>query len=73
MEFIRIGEKLISAHKIKETIKQILHCAAAFLQQEVAAKLQIDRTLSHDLNHRQCAPRCCMGLVAFRCKIKRNC
>ncbi|HZK24438.1 MAG TPA: helix-turn-helix transcriptional regulator [Oscillospiraceae bacterium] len=45
MEFIRIGEKLISAHKINDTVQRILHLRSEGLsQQEVAAKLQIDRT-----------------------------
>lgn len=67
MEFIRIGEKLISAHKIKETIKQILHLRSeGFSQQEVAAKLQIDRTFISRLESIGNVRRGgCMGLVAF--------
>lgn len=45
MEFIRIGEKLISWHKINEMTQRILRLRSEGLsQQEVATKLQIDRT-----------------------------
>lgn len=45
MEIIRIGDKLISPRKINETIERILALRQKGLsQQEVADKLQIDRT-----------------------------
>jgi len=45
MEFIRVGEKLLNLTKIEETIRKILHLRQLGMsQQEVAAKLQLDRT-----------------------------
>lgn len=45
MDIIRIGDKLISPRKINETIERILALRQKGLsQQEVADKLQIDRT-----------------------------
>ncbi|MCR3922438.1 MAG: helix-turn-helix domain-containing protein [Firmicutes bacterium] len=45
MEFIRIGEKLINIHKIDVTIRRILKLRnEGMSQQEVAIKLQLDRT-----------------------------
>lgn len=45
MEFIRIGEKLLNLTKIDETVREILHLRQLGMsQQEVAAKLQLDRT-----------------------------
>ncbi|MCL5040835.1 MAG: helix-turn-helix domain-containing protein [Firmicutes bacterium] len=45
MELIRIGDKLVSPRKITETVERILALRQKGLsQQEVADKLQIDRT-----------------------------
>ena len=45
MEFIRIGEKLVNLQKIDKTVRRILQLRSSGMsQQEVAAKLQVDRT-----------------------------
>lgn len=45
MEFIRVGEKLINVYKIIDTIRLILSMRSQGLsQQEVASRLEIDRT-----------------------------
>ena len=45
MEFIRIGEKLINLQKVDEMVRQIFKLRSLGMsQQEVAAKLQLDRT-----------------------------
>ena len=45
MDFIRIQDKIISYQKIDETIKKILQLRARGLsQQDVASRLQVDRT-----------------------------
>ena len=45
MEFVRIGEKLINLHKIDETVRHILQLRSnGMSQQEVAEKLQLDRS-----------------------------
>lgn len=67
MEFIRIGEKLINLTKIEETIRKILHLRQLGMsQQEVAAKLQLDRTFISRLETMGAVRRGGrMGLIAF--------
>ena len=44
MEFFRIGEKLVNATKIDDTVRRILRMRSEGMsQQEVAGKLQLDR------------------------------
>ncbi|MFW0861931.1 MAG: transcriptional regulator [Dethiobacter sp.] len=67
MEFIRIGEKLINLSKIEETTRKILHLRQLGLsQQEVAAKLLLDRTFISRLETMGAVRRGGrMGLMAF--------
>ena len=45
MDLIRIGDKLIHVTKIDETVRRVLKMRSEGLsQQEVAAKLNLDRT-----------------------------
>lgn len=45
MEFVRIGDKLINLQKIDKTVRQILQLRSSGMsQQEVAVKLQLDRS-----------------------------
>lgn len=45
MEFVRIGDKVISMEKLQESVKQILSLRSRGLSQsEVAARMNVDRT-----------------------------
>jgi len=67
MEFIRVGEKLLNLTKIEETIRKILHLRQLGMsQQEVASKLQLDRTFISRLETMGAVRRGGrMGLMAF--------
>jgi transcriptional regulator with XRE-family HTH domain len=67
MEFIRIGEKLISVNKIDEIVRRILQMRSTGMsQQEVAAKLQLDRTFISRLETMGSVRRGgSIGLLAF--------
>lgn len=67
MEFIRIGEKLINVSKIDETVRRILQLRSQGMsQQEVAAKLQLDRTFISRLETMGSVRRGgSIGLMAF--------
>src|SRR5690554_1469741 len=67
MEFVRIGEKLINLHKIDKMVRYIMQLRSdGMSQQEVAAKVQLDRTFISRLetlgNVRRGGR---MGLMAF--------
>lgn len=67
MEFIRIGDKLININKIDDTVRRILKLRSEGLsQQDVAARLQLDRAFISRLetmgNVRRGAR---IGLIAF--------
>ena len=67
MEFVRIGEKLISQGKIKKTIDKILQLRAqGYSQKEVSDRLQIERSfISHLESIGQVRKGKRIALVAF--------
>ncbi|MCW3491670.1 helix-turn-helix domain-containing protein [Dethiobacter alkaliphilus] len=67
MEFVRIGEKLINVAKIDEIVRRIVKMRSEGLsQQEVAAKLQLDRTFISRLESIGSVRKGgCLGLMAF--------
>lgn len=67
MEFVRIGEKLINIAKIDETVRQIIKMRSEGMsQQEVASKLQLDRTFISRLESMGSVRKGgCIGLMAF--------
>jgi hypothetical protein len=67
MEFVRIGEKLINVDKIDDTVRRILKMRSTGMsQQEVAVKLQLDRTFISRLETMGGVRRGgCIGLMAF--------
>lgn len=67
MDLIRIGDKLIHVTKIDETVRQVLKMRSEGLsQQEVAAKLNLDRTFISRLETIGCIRKGGqIGLLAF--------